>query len=140
MPMLEKWVPLPDLDVVERRMRRLFEDAGLAPMIAPAADVYEAADEIVVELDVPGYDERELTVTVSDHTLTVVGDRERKAEKSQRAVRVRERLESHFERRFQLPTTADGGHVQAEYAKGVLTLHVPKIAGAEPRTVAIEAK
>ena len=122
MPMLEKWVPLPDLDVVERRMRRLFDDAGLAPMIAPAADVYEAADEIVVELDVPGY------------------DRERKAEKSQRAVRVRERLESHFERRFQLPTTADGGHVHAEYAKGVLTLHVPKIAGAEPRTVAIEAK
>ena len=54
MPTLERWAPIPDLDQVERRMRRLFENAGHAPMIAPAADVYDAADEIVVELDVPG--------------------------------------------------------------------------------------
>ena len=72
--------------------------------------------------------------------MTVVGDRERDASKKERAVRVRERLESHFERRFHLPVTADGGHVHAEYGKGVLTLHVPKLAGAKPRTVAIEKK
>jgi HSP20 family protein len=138
--MLEKWAPLPDLDLVERRMRRFFEDAGLAPIVTPAADVYEAADEIVVELDVPGFDERELAVTVTDHTLTVTGDRKKEEEKKERAVRVRERLESHFERRFQLPMTADESHVHAEYHKGVLTLRVPKIAGAKPKTVTIEAK
>jgi len=49
MPMLERWAPLPDLEVVERRMRRLFEDVGIAPAVTPAADVYDTADEIVVE-------------------------------------------------------------------------------------------
>ena len=140
MPTLEKWAPLPDLDLVERRMRRFFEDAGLAPMASPAADVYEAPDEIVVELDVPGFDEHELSVTITDHTLSVVGDRKKQSEKRERAVRVRERLESHFERRFHLPATVDGDHIHAEYGKGVLTLHVPKAAGVKPRTVTIEAK
>jgi len=140
MPMLEKWAPLPDFDLVERRMRRFFEEAGLAPMVTPSANVYEEADEIIVELDVPGYDERELKVTVIDHTLSVVGDRKKDAEKKERTIRMRERLESHFERRFQLPATVDGDHVHAEYGKGVLTLHVPKAAGVKPRAVTIEKK
>lgn len=140
MPMLEKWAPLPDFDLVERRMRRFFEDAGLAPTVTPAADVYEAADEIVVELDVPGYDQSELSVTITDHMLTVVGDRKKEAEKKERSIRARERLESHFERRFQLPATADGDHVHAEYGKGVLTLHVPKLAGVTPKKVTIETR
>lgn len=140
MPMLERWTPLPDLDVVERRMRRFFEDVGVVPTITPAADVYDTPEEIVVELEVPGYDEKDLSVTISDHTLAVVGERKEESAKKEKTLRVRERLESHFERRFQLPVDADGTHVEAEYAKGVLTLHVPKLAGLEPRTVAITKK
>jgi HSP20 family protein len=138
--MLEKWAPLPDLDVVERRMRRFFEDVGVAPAVTPAADVYDTPDEIVVELEVPGYDESELSVTVYDHTLAVVGDRKGETAKQEKSLRVRERLDSHFVRRFQLPTETDSAHVQAEYAKGVLTLHVPKLAGLKPRTVTITKK
>jgi HSP20 family protein len=140
MPMLEKWAPLPDLDVVERRMRRFFEDVGVAPAVTPAADVYDTPDEIIVELEVPGYDESELSVSIYDHTLAVVGDRKGETAKKEKSLRVRERLESHFVRRFQLPTETDSAHVQAEYAKGVLTLHVPKLAGLKPRTVTITKK
>ena len=39
MATLEKWAPLPDLDIVERRLRRFFEDVGVAPSLTPAADV-----------------------------------------------------------------------------------------------------
>lgn len=140
MPVLEKWAPLPDLDIVERRMRRLFEDVGIAPSLTPAADVYETGDEIVVELEVPGYDESELAVTVSDHTVAVTGTRAEEKGTEERALRLRERLESHFERRFRLPTETDSARVRAEYGKGVLTLHVPKVAGLEPRTVTIDKK
>ena len=137
MPTLERWAPLPDLDAVERRMRRFLEDVGVAPTVTPAADVYETDEEIVVELDVPGYDEQQLSVTIVDHTLAVAGDRTEQTSRSDRTLRVRERLESHFERRFLLPHEVDDDQVRAEYAKGVLTLHVPKVAGAKPRTVAI---
>lgn len=140
MPMLEKWPSLPDIDIVERTMRHFFEEVGARPAPVPAADVYETTDEIVVELDVPGYDVEELRVTVSDHTLSVVGDRKEETSKHEKALRVRERLEAHFERSFQLPFAAESDHVHAEFSKGVLSMHVPKHAAPGPRPVAIEKK
>ena len=61
MSTLEKWAPpIPDLDIFDRRVRRLFQDLGVAPAISPAADVYDSPEEVVVEVDVPGFDEKEL--------------------------------------------------------------------------------
>ena len=140
MATLEKWAPLPDLDIVERRLRRFFEDIGAAPSVTPAADVYDTGSELVVELDVPGFDDKDLTVSVADHTLTISGARESAAETKEKELRTRERLEAHFERRFQLPIEADTEHVTAEYGKGVLTRHVPRIAAAKPRCVKIVKK
>jgi HSP20 family protein len=140
MAMLEKWAPLADLDLVERRLRRFFEDVGVAPSMTPAADVYDTGSEIVVELDVPGFDEQELAVDVADHTLTVSGTRKSETAEKDKTLRLRERLEAHFERRFHLPNEADTEHVTAEYDKGVLTLHVPRVATAKPRSVKILKK
>ena len=140
MPMLEKWPSLPDIDVVERTMRRFLDEVGATPVAGPAADVYETTDEIVVELDVPGYDAEEIRVTISDHTLSVVGDRKEETSKREKALRVRERLQAHFERSFQLPFSVESDRVQAEYAKGVLTMHVPKHTRPEPKPVLIEKK
>lgn len=138
MPMLERWAPLPDLDLMERRMRRFFDGLGFGPLVAPAADIYEADDELLFELEVPGFAEKELIVSVSDHTLTVAGHREGERSTKEKALRIHERLESQFERRFQLPSEADVDHVKAEYGQGVLTLHVPKVKTAAQKTVPIE--
>lgn len=134
---LERWTPLRDLDAMERRLRRAFEDIGFAPALTPAANVWETDSEYVVELEVPGFDEDELTIEVTDHTLKVKGEREEEQEKSERTLRLRERLETRFERRFDLPLQADAEHVSAAYSKGVLTLHVPKSPSREPHTVPI---
>ena len=137
MPALEKWTPFRELDLMDRRMRRFFEDLGFVPALTPAADVYETEGELVVELEVPGFDEKELEIEVHDHTLSVIGEREEKTERKEKALRLRERLEKRFERRFELPADIDGEHVTAAYAKGVLTVHVPKTAHAKPRKVEI---
>jgi HSP20 family protein len=140
MATLEKWTPLPDLDIVERRMRRFFEDVGIAPAMTPAADVYETSEELVVELDVPGFDEQDLAVALIDHTLAVSGTRAHDTAKKEKDLRLRERPDAYFKRRFHLPVEADTEHVTAEYGKGVLTLHVPKLAAAKPRSVKIVKK
>jgi HSP20 family protein len=140
MATLEKWAPLPDLDIVERRLRRFFEDVGVSPSMTPAADVYETSGELVVELEVPGFDEHDLKVSLTDHTLAVSGSRASEAATTEKQLRVRERLDAHFERRFRLPVESDTEHVTAEYGKGVLTLHVPKLAAAKPRSVQILKK
>ena len=142
MPVLEKYSAFRDLDLMERWMRRMFSDfsPSFAPSMTPAADVYETGGEFVVELEVPGYEEKELDVEITDHTLTVRGTREEDKEQTDKTVRVHERLESYFERRFELPLETDSKRVKAVYGKGVLTLHVPKTAEAKPRKIAIAKK
>lgn len=135
---LDRRTPLRELDRMERRMRRLFEDRGLFAVEAPATDVYETDREYVVELEVPGFDQDELAVEVSDRTLVVRGEHEEEAGDGRRELLLHERLEHRFERRFELPHEIDAELVHATSEKGVLTVHVPKTpAAAQPRKVEI---
>lgn len=138
MATLVKWAPFQDLDVLERRMRRMLEDVGVAPAPLPAADLYETPDEVVVELDVPGFEEEDLSLEVVDHTLTIKGEHEVETKEQERTFFLHERLEKHFERRFTLPPEVDVEHVQATYSTGVLEVHIPKLEPAKPRTIEIQ--
>ena len=75
MTTLVKWSPFRELDLMERRMRRLLDDVGFTPALLPAVDVYETEDEFVLELEVPGYEEKELTIEAFDHTVAIAGER-----------------------------------------------------------------
>ena len=137
MTTLIKWTPFRELDTVERRMRRMFEDIGFGPFTVPAADFYETARDYVIELEVPGFEEKELGIEVSDHTLTVKGERKEEAKEEEKAFRFHERLEKTFERQFYLPPEADTEHVKATFAKGVLKVLTPKALETTPRKVPI---
>jgi HSP20 family protein len=139
MTTIVKWAPFQDLDVVERRMRRMLEDWGVAPATLPAADMYETEKELVVELDVPGFEEKELALEVSDHTLTIKGERLKEKEQKDKSFYLHERLEKHFERRFKLPPEADTEHIDAKFHTGVLEVHVPKVEQAKARKIEIKA-
>ncbi|HET8741218.1 MAG TPA: Hsp20/alpha crystallin family protein [Gaiella sp.] len=130
-----RWAPLQDLDTIERRMRRMF-DQGVVPAW-PAADVYEENGEFVYELEVPGYDEKELAVEVRDHMLTVKGEKVEKNEEKEKTFYLNERLARSFERRFELPADAVADKVVAKFDHGVLVVHAPKAAEAAPKKVAI---
>ncbi|HEX5800306.1 MAG TPA: Hsp20/alpha crystallin family protein [Gaiellaceae bacterium] len=136
---LVRWNPFQELDVMERRMRRLFDEAGIVPAPLPAADVYETPGEYVLELEVPGFDEKELAIEVSDHTLTVKGERMEEKREEGKTFRLQERLAKQFERRFELPAEAETGKVAADFKAGVLTVHAPKAKTSEPHTVKIAA-
>jgi HSP20 family protein len=138
MATLVKWSPFQDLDVLERRMRRVLEDVGVAPEPLPAADLYETSGEVIVKLDVPGFDEQELEIEVADHTLTVKGERKEEKEEKDKTFYLHERLERHFERRFTMPAEADLDRVKAVFGKGVLEVHVPKAEESKPRTIEIQ--
>ena len=132
-----KWTPFTELDSMERRMRRIFDEIGFAPGFAPAADVYETDDEFVVELEVPGYEEKELTIEVYDHTLAIKGSREKIEEEETREFAVHERLERMFDRRFILPREADTEHVKAVFGNGVLEVHAEKLPTVKPKKIKI---
>jgi HSP20 family protein len=137
MSMLERWTPFRDLDLMEQRMRRLFPTLVAAQGLTPAADVYETDDQLVLELEVPGFDQKELDIEVTDHRLTVTGHRKTETDTEEKTLHLRERLESSFERTFLLPAQTESDKLKATYANGVLTLHVPKAARAKPMKIPI---
>jgi HSP20 family protein len=141
MATLVKQPLFPELDAFDRRFRRLFGGMPLMPAFvaaaAPAADVYETPDEYVFELEVPGYEEEELGIELSDHSLTVKGTRTETRDAEEKSYRLHERLEGTFERTFTLPREVDGEHVTAGFENGVLKVHAPKLVTAQPRKVAI---
>ena len=132
-----RWSPFQDLDTIERRMRRMFDQVGVVPAW-PAADVYESNGEYVYELEVPGYDEQELAVEVRDHTLTVKGEKAEKAEEKEKTFYLSERLSRSFERRFELPAEAIADDVVADFDHGVLVVHAPRATEIAPKKIAIK--
>jgi HSP20 family molecular chaperone IbpA len=135
-----RWSSFPELEAMERRMRRFFDEIGPAPARLPAADVFETEGDYVFEFEVPGFEEKQLAIQVSDHTLAIKGERDESTEEKGKTFHLRERLATQFERRFELPPDVIGDKVFAEFDAGVLTVHAPKEKATEPRNVTIGAK
>jgi HSP20 family protein len=110
------------------------------PVRAPAADVLETADEIVVEVDLPGHKTEELQVKVDGDVLTI--EAERKAERAQKgdSYQRSERILGKFARSFTLPANVDSTRTVAKYEAGVLQIRLPKREEAKPRTIKVDVK
>jgi len=133
-----RWDPFRELGLMERSMRSLGMPLLQVPAL-PAADIYETEDEYVVELEVPGYEEKELTIEVFDHMLTVKGEHEVTTETKEKTYRLHERLEQEFQRRFELPKVVDTDKLTATFKQGVLELHAPKVEAAVPKKIPLTA-
>jgi HSP20 family protein len=133
---LTRWTPFQELETFQRRMPRFIDDIGLLPAILPAADVYERNGEFFYELEVPGFEEKDLTIEISDHVLAIKGERKEKTEEEKKAFRLHERLERRFERRFEIPPEAEVDKLTAEFKQGVLCVCTP-LHEQKPRKVPI---
>ena len=103
---------------------------------APAVDVAEEGDKILVKVEVPGVDEKDLKINFEDGLLTVTGERqfERKDERNYHRI---ERSYGTFTRSFTLPRTVDPNSITASYRNGILEIEIPKKEEAKPRQIAI---
>ena len=70
------------------------------------------------ELEIPGFEEKELEIEITDHVLTVKGERAEVKEEKDKTFWLHERLARAFERRFGLPPEADTKEVKAEFKRG----------------------
>jgi len=139
MTSLVRWAPFSDLDIMERRMRRMLEDFGVAGGRLPTSDVLETEAELIVKLDATGFDEKDLSLEVSDQTLAVRGEKSEATDDEDAHFYVRERMDKQFERVFVLPPEVDMNKAAATLKEGVLEVRVPKIERVSPRKVEIAA-
>jgi HSP20 family protein len=123
------WEPFGSL---RRDMDRLFEDFSRdlgweAPLrMAPRVDVSETESEIKIEAELPGVDEKDVEVVVSDGRLTIKGEKKQEKEEKKKDYHMVERSYGSFARSITLPFEADPDKVRATFVKGVLNVTVPK--------------
>jgi HSP20 family protein len=123
---------------MSRLMGGLLEGNGRTNQAwAPAVDVWETDTEIVYAFDLPGIPEDKITVELEDNALTVSGERERSEEVSGERFYRYERRFGSFTRTIGLPQGTDESSINAEYADGVLEIHVAKPEEPKPRRIQI---
>jgi len=104
----------------------------------PAVDVYEDANALVLQLEVPGVKQSDLDIRIENQTLTIKGERKLESTAKQENFHRIERRFGSFTRTFTLPQTIDTEAVTASYDAGVLTVSLGKKAEAQPKQVKIE--
>ena len=127
----------------------LFTPATRSFSRLPAMDVRETEKSYVVEVELPGYDEKDIEVHVDGGSLSIATkQRETKEEtrdakddkiyaKEPETWILRERRVSSFSRSFKLPENANPEEVTAEFKNGVLSMEIKKRAEAQKRVVHI---
>jgi HSP20 family protein len=128
---------------LRRDIDRLFEDVmgrdGAQGGWAPAVDVREDENALVLELEIPGVSPEQVEVTAENGVLTIRGEKrsERREDDEKRRWHLVERSYGAFHRAFQLPKGVDEGQIEASFDQGVLTVRVPKSALPQPRKIEI---
>jgi HSP20 family protein len=94
--------------------------------LSPAMDLIESEYNFKVEVEMPGLDEKNIKVTVSDNTLTVIGEKSLSSCEDTKNFIDREIRYGRYERSISLPQTADLEKVSASFKKGMLWVTIPK--------------
>ena len=106
----------------------------------PAVDVTEGDKEFKVTAELPGLEEKDIDVKVSNHTLTIKGEKSYEKGEKDKDHHVSERAYGSFQRSFALPSGVDRDKIAANLEKGVLTVTLPKTAEAQKQQKKIEVK
>jgi len=107
---------------------------------APRVNITERAKDFRLEMEVPGFDKKDLKVDLQEDTITIRGEHAAMERQAEERYTRREFNRSSFERSFVLPATADAANVAADYTNGVLTLIIPKHEESRPSTRRISIK
>ena len=109
--------------------------------LSPDIDVSETDKNIEVTAELPGVDEKDVDVSLSDDMLTIKGEKKSETEKTEKDYHLVERSYGSFERVTQLPCEVDADKVKAKFKQGVLKITLPKsqTAKAKAHKIAITA-
>ena len=121
---------------LQRRMNSVFEDffgrsssdlwGDDAGEFLPRVDVSETGKEVRITADLPGLDEKDVEVTVTNNMLTIKGEKKVEKEEEEGDYYHSERSYGYFDRTIALPQGIDADNAKAKFKKGVLKVTIPK--------------
>ncbi|MBI3406332.1 MAG: Hsp20/alpha crystallin family protein [Acidobacteria bacterium] len=145
MKAIARWEPFRNVNTLQEQLSRLFEDSFVRfpnddssiTTWAPAVDIFEDGDNLVVKADLPDVNEEDLDLRIENNTLTIRGERKfEKKVQEENYLRVERRYGS-FSRSFSLPNTVNTETIKADYKNGVLTVTLPKREESKPKQIKV---
>jgi HSP20 family protein len=131
----------------DRYFESFFGDSILSPSTRilnrlPAVDVRENEKSYIVDMELPGYDEKDIEIHIDGASLSVASKQEEASDKEadNGTWLLRERHVSSFSRSFKLPENANPEEVNAEFKNGVLKMEIAKRPEAQKRAIRINVK
>lgn len=142
---LVRFDPYRDIASFQDRVNRMFgdmtrygtDDATLGAW-APAVDIFEKEDTLVLRAELPGMKEKDIDIHVENGVLTLRGERKREEDVKGENFHRTERFYGTFARTFAMPTTVDVSKIRASYKDGVLEVVLPKAETAMPKRIDIK--
>ena len=114
--------------------RERFED------IFPNVDIQERNKEIVVTAELPGLEQNDVDISISNDILTLRGEKKQSKEQKEENYYRMERSYGSFHRDIPLPADVETENITAVFKNGVLTMQIPKKPDAQRKTKRIEIK
>ena len=144
---LVRWDPFSNIATLQDRINRLFDDAfphnprGEEDLLGnawrPPVDIYETAEGVVIQVDLPGVEKKDVSVEIKENILTIRGERHLEAEVDDDQYYRKERNSGAFQRSFALRTMIAPDQIKASFKNGVLTIEVPKPQEIKPKQVSV---
>lgn len=150
------WRPFMDLTRWERDMDRIMEDffdrrmrpwwperwlrREVMELEAPAVDLFEDKNDIVVKAELPGMEKENVEVKLTDHMLTIKGEKKKEEEIKEENYYRSERSYGSFIRTLELPADVHADKVKASFKNGVLEVRLPKTEEAKTKEIKVKVE
>jgi HSP20 family protein len=127
-----------ELQVQQKRELEKKEETTIpARVFLPNADIYETDDALNVVLEMPGVEKNSVEVRVEDGVLKIDGRLDFSKYQGLQPLYTEYNV-GHYSRSFRLSSKIDQNKIGAELKDGVLSLVLPKVEEAKPRTIQVK--
>jgi HSP20 family protein len=124
------WQPFQDIETLARQLDRLFDDLEGTPKEqpawAPAMELQDTGEALVLRAQIPGVDAKDVDIQVTKQSVAISGEYRQETKTDEKGYFKSEFRYGKFHRTVKLPVAVDNGQVAADYTNGVLTLTLPK--------------
>jgi HSP20 family protein len=142
------WRQLRDISPLRKEMEDLFSSFFGEPMLPkflsrewmPSADITETKDKLLVKVELPGLEAKDVNVTISEDLLTIKGEKKSEQEEKDEHHHFVERYYGSFQRSFRLPVSVQTEKIEASFEKGILKIMLPKTEEAKKKEIEIKVK
>jgi len=144
---VERWDPFRNMSDIQGEVNRLFDSFLGRPTATASAgvrtwasvlDMHETKDDLVLNFELPGVTDKDVSLSITGDLLTVKGERSFNRDSQGENAHHVERVYSKFERSVRLPMPVQADKVKASYRDGVLEVRLPKVEEVKPKAIKIE--